>query len=211
MVSLDDLEKMQNYYHGIEREFLEFLHVVPYKDNPRYVHSSRLYGIMHHACTQVESLSKWICEWLKLKPTCYNFYSCYNKINKHRILSSFGVVFMKTEVIRPFQSKNTPVGKHMQHPWWVAYNHSKHQYPKGITNTTLGHTIYSLGSAYILHGIAQTAIEYPSKAQSQNMLQKEYWKDEVTKYHEDLFEALRFANDEVKSEIFVYLTRHRQT
>ena len=114
------LEKMQSYYLDMEREFSEFVQIVPYIDNPRNIYSPRLYGILHHACTQIEALSKLICDALQLNPGTDSFYTCYNKINEHGLLSSFKIVLHKTgEVIEPFKEKNTQSldGQHMQHAW----------------------------------------------------------------------------------------------
>jgi len=203
------LEKMQSYYLDIEREFSEFVQTVPYIDNPRNIHSPRLYGILHHACTQVEALSKLICDTLQLNPGTDSFYTCYNKINEHGLLSSFKIVLHKTgEVIEPFKEQNTQSleGQHMQHAWWVAYNLSKHHYPEGLIHATLGHVINSLSSAYILHEVARIA----NIPQVQNILEVSNWHNKFTptsRLDETLLRAWRYAY-EIDSKFFVYCTEY---
>ena len=204
------LEKMQNYYLDLEREFSEFVQTVPYIDNPRNIHSPRLYGILHHACTQVESLSKLVCDILRLQPDNDNFYNCYNKINEHGLLTSFKVILHKTsELVQPFRDQNTLSldGNHMQHSWWVAYNRSKHKYPEGLIHATMGHVINSLSSAYILHEVARIA----EVIHVTNILEKNQWGEKfspTTRHDETLFRGWRYAY-ELDSKFFLYLTEYR--
>ena len=207
MSSTNNLEKTQNYYLDMEREFSEFVQTVPYIDNPRNVHSPRLYGILHHACTQIESLSKLICNVLKIQSDNDSFYSNYNRINEHGLLTSFKVVLHKTsEIIQPFKDQNTLSldGQHMQHSWWVAYNRSKHKYPEGLIHATLGHVINSLSSAYILHEVARIA----DVIHKTNILETSSWGEKFSlkgKHDEALLRGFRYAY-ELDSKFFLYLT-----
>jgi len=204
------LKKMQNYYLDIEREFSEFVQTVPYIDNPRNIHSPRLYGILHHTCTQVESLSKMICDILQLEPDGDSFYSCYNKINHNELLAWSKVVMIRTgEVIQPFRDQNTQSldGNYMQHSWWVAYNRSKHKYPEGLIHATLGHVINSLSSAYILHEVARIAEDICTE----NILEKNQWGEKFSSNVQldgTLLSGWRYAY-ELDSKFFVYITEYR--
>jgi hypothetical protein len=201
---------MKSYYLDIEREFSEFVQTVPYIDNPRIIHSPRLYGILHHTCTQIESLSKLICDTLKLNPINDNFYNCYNKLNEYDLLTSFKVILHETgELILPFKDQTTLSldGQHMQHSWWVAYNRSKHKYPEGLIHATIGHVISSLSAAYILHEIARIveAIGTP------NILEKNQWYEKFnpgTTYDRVMLRGWRYAY-ELDSKFFLYLTEYK--
>lgn len=210
MYHTNKLEKIQDYYLDMEREFSEFVQIVPYIGNPWNIHSPRLYGILHHACTQVESLSKLICDVLGLNLSSDSFYTYYKKINEDGLLSSFKIVLERTgDLVQPFKYKNALSldGKHMQHPWWVAYNRSKHGYPEGMIHSTLGHVINSIGAAYILHEVARTA----SEKHTTTILEESEWKEKLptTAFNDRvLLSAARYAY-ELDSKFFVYITDYK--
>ena len=198
---------MQNYYMELEHEFLEFTQIVPMIDNHSHVYSPRLYGLFHHACTQIEALSKWICTEHKSLGSGENFYDNYNQINQWDLLTNFSISLEKNdEVIFPFKNKNatSTKGSKLQHPWWVAYNSSKHKYPEGMNHATLGNVLVSLGAAFVLHEIARKV----SGSSDLDLLNPEYWAEAFSVlpvYDPTLMKTYRRAN-KLYSDFFVYQT-----
>lgn len=150
MYFIEDVKKLRDSYYEIERQFMEISRIIPIDNKPE-TYSPRLYDILQTSCGQVENLLRLICDKLELKYEKKNFPSYYKILNKTGILERQKVDYFSGELTCfPFK-----LDSEYESPfWWIAYNETKHDLPKGYKKGNLRNTIFALAGVYALLCIA---------------------------------------------------------
>jgi len=151
----DKLEKMQNLYLDMERQFQEAAYTIPL-DNPQEVYSPRFYTILQFACAQIHSLFKIISKNLELKIKGDRFLDYYKALNEK------GILEIQSAFIKPLKSIRKPLYplipetsfKIIPPEWWSSYNETKHELPEGVKKGALGNVLDAMAATFILNGIA---------------------------------------------------------
>lgn len=139
----DDMRGFLELYFTSERQFLQFDELVPYDRNPDSVYSPVLFPMLQFSGSQVDGLMKAITEQSGIVPKTRNFPERYHALNGKGLLPILKVGTQRgSRALHPFNS-DSPA-------WWVTYNRTKHDLPRGMDSVTLGVTIESLAAVYLL-------------------------------------------------------------
>ena len=139
---------MRGLYFETERQFMEFVQVIPYEHNPDDVYSPKLVNILQSTGPQIDGMFKIIEAEPGLAPVSDSFPSHYDTLNSHGLLEIQKVIPQRMErPFKPYEARSPD--------WWQAYNHAKHDLPDGVYEGTFDKVLRALGGIVVLHHIGQ--------------------------------------------------------
>jgi hypothetical protein len=216
--------EMRALHHDVERIFLSFNRIVPYKDNKFEVYSPRLYPIFQSASAQVISMMDAITRFLMLEPAAADSSSHNNRQKKfpyyYKLLNIHGMLSMQMVALREKVETNfAPFLALDDIPeWWQRYNDTKHDLPEGAYAANLGNVIYALGALAVIHDIGELALRGHTASK---ILDINNWRDRSSEFQSD-YDRLKNTNMSSgvlhtanrgffshKSRIFYYLNEFR--
>ncbi len=160
------------YYLDLERQFIDFLHFVPYLDGNETVYSYRLANLLLAIGAHIDSALKEICKYPEFSKKYPKIIEKIGK-NKATILDYYPIAeeyciserkvgfkrLSKPETITPFEyyiiinnDKKTPY-------WWTVYNEVKHKFSHNFQKANLINVKNILAGAFLINVIHKPAIK----------------------------------------------------
>jgi len=195
----DARQVMSNFYYYTEKQFKEFIDIVPLINSP-ITYSPILYNVLQSSCGQIENMLRLLCDKFELKYSDKNFPTYYKLLNEDEILESQKVILLKESgEIEPFK-----INSDSETPrWWRGYNDTKHNLPEGLQEGNLGNVTSAMAGLFSLH-----CFTYYAQFSSSDILKKPKWY-ELDPIFTDYGEPIRTTLDSLpKSDLFYSIYRY---
>jgi len=164
----DARKVMLNFYYYTEKQFKEFIDIVPLINSP-ITYSPIMYNVLQSSCGQIENLMRLLCDKFELRYSEKNFPTYYKLLNNDGVLERQKIILLKesgeTEPFKIDSNFETP-------RWWRGYNDTKHNLPEGLQEGNLGNVTGAISGLYALH-----CFVYYAQFSSSDILEKSKWYD----------------------------------
>jgi len=198
----DARQVMLNFYYYTEKQFKEFVDIVPLINSP-ITYSPILYNVLQSSCGQIENLLRLLCDKFELKYSDNEkkFPTYYKLLNNGGVLERQKITLLKvsgeTEPFKIDSNSKTP-------SWWHGYNDTKHNLPEGFQEGNLGNVTNAITGLYALHCF----VYYAQFSSSSDILKKSNWYD-IDPLLTNEGEPIKTALDNLpKSDLFYSIYRY---
>lgn len=211
-----DLVAMRNLHADVEKQFVSFNDIVPYRHNLRNIYSPKLYSILQAASAQIIGMMHILYNQYNPREKRQNEFPFYFKaLNKNQLLTiqKISPKEQYDSILQPFQ-----ITGHEKTPrWWQEYNDTKHDLPTGAYRAKMKNVLHALGALAILHDFGDLLMRH---ADPKKLFDNTRWQDisiefmtdykrlENTNLSDGILHSANRGFARYKSDLFFYLTEY---